>query len=182
MLGAFAVAFYLAIGKGYTVFFRYVLPLLPLVCLLAGAGVYYVSDWLARRVVRPRALVVAVVAVLALGPGLVASAWFDVLLARTDSRVIAGEFDPATGMFPGAKDRLPDWLVLHASPLSLYASPSPTLVGLAARHYTLAFEVRTTDGEAGVYDQQDAFFMPVSGFSGVLRAGPTIRIYKRRAH
>lgn len=36
ILGAFAAAFYIAIGSGYTVFFRYVLPLVPFVCLLAA--------------------------------------------------------------------------------------------------------------------------------------------------
>ena len=35
VLGLFAAAFYASIGSGYTVFFRYVLPLVPIVCLLA---------------------------------------------------------------------------------------------------------------------------------------------------
>ena len=33
---------------------------------------------------------------------------------------------------------------------------------------------------SAVYDPQDAFFMPVSGFSTVRRPGPTIRIYRHR--
>jgi hypothetical protein len=31
-----------------------------------------------------------------------------------------------------------------------------------------------------MYDRQDAFFLPVSGFSTVVRPGPTVRIYRRR--
>jgi hypothetical protein len=31
-----------------------------------------------------------------------------------------------------------------------------------------------------VYDQQDAFFLPLSGFSGIGRPGPNISIYRRR--
>ncbi len=41
VLGTFAAAFYLAIGSGHTVFFRYILPLVPIVCLLAAVGVRY---------------------------------------------------------------------------------------------------------------------------------------------
>lgn len=33
---------------------------------------------------------------------------------------------------------------------------------------------------SAVYDLQDAFFMPVSGFSTVIRPGPTVLIYRRR--
>jgi hypothetical protein len=34
-------------------------------------------------------------------------------------------------------------------------------------------------GRGGVYDQQDAFFLPFSRFQDVSRPGPTITIYRR---
>ena len=36
------------------------------------------------------------------------------------------------------------------------------------------------DDRAGrVYDQQDAFFLPLSGLAGVSRVGPNIEVYRR---
>jgi 4-amino-4-deoxy-L-arabinose transferase-like glycosyltransferase len=49
VVGAFAVAFYASIGSGYTVFFRYILPLVPIVCLLAAIGVRPGAPWRAAR-------------------------------------------------------------------------------------------------------------------------------------
>lgn len=211
VLGAFAVTFYTAIGSGYTVFFRYVLPLVPLVCLLAALGVAYSSGWLARRVPMPRPAALALLAAMTLTPGLVYSVWFDLLLARTDTRVLAGDW-LTTRLQPGdtlydaggrytrldlwraSFERAPDdpdtaaivadppvWLVLHDSPLAAYASTPPVLAQLAGARYTLVYSARATREArgAGVYDQQDAFFLPVSGFSSVLRPGPTIAIYRR---
>jgi hypothetical protein len=33
---------------------------------------------------------------------------------------------------------------------------------------------------SGVYDRQDAFFLPIDGFEEVARPGPTVLIYRRR--
>jgi hypothetical protein len=38
-----------------------------------------------------------------------------------------------------------------------------------------------TPREGRVYDLQDAFFIPFSGFSGVTRPGPNFTLYKRSA-
>lgn len=215
VLGAFAVPFYVAIGSGYTVFFRYVLPLVPLVCLLAAAGVYYAAGWITRTWNISRAPVLPILAALTLGPGLLYSAWFDVLLARTDTRVRAGEwltprlqpgetlhdtgsnytrldlwrvpvvhleYNPRTNDFAGPDAGPPDWLVLQESRLRAYASTPGPLAQLARTDYELLYEVRGRRGrDTAVYDLQDAFFMPFSGFADVLRPGPDISIYRRRA-
>jgi 4-amino-4-deoxy-L-arabinose transferase-like glycosyltransferase len=215
VLGVFAIAFYAAIGSGYTVFFRYVLPLVPLVCLLAALTVRHAAAWLAPRIAWSPAAATVLVAGMVAGPSAVNSVWFDVLLARQDTRVIAGEwlaahvgpedsvhdaggdyarldlgrtpyhfwlFDPATDSFGHPEGHTPDWLVLTTSPLRTYANADAYLRRLATERYDLAFTVRGTRGAAGsaVYDLQDAFFMPVSGFHTVERPGPTISIYKRR--
>jgi hypothetical protein len=90
-------------------------------------------------------------------------------------------FDPGSSTFRGANGRIPDWLVLPESPLDVYTSVPPSLRGLAASRYVLAqsFEATRGPSDAAVYDQQDAFFMPVSGFNTVVRPGPTLRIYRR---
>ncbi|HEY7500557.1 MAG TPA: glycosyltransferase family 39 protein [Vicinamibacterales bacterium] len=215
VLGTFAVAFYASIGSGHTVFFRYVLPLVPIVCLLAALGVHETGRWLAARTGASRALTVGVLAAIVAVPAIVQSARLDRLLARTDTRVLAREwlaprlkaddslhdsggtyarldlqdlrfhqwaYDPASSSFGHPDGATPDWLVLHDSPLRLYASAPATLRQLAADKYELLFAVRATTGRSGsvVYDLQDAFFLPMSDLETAERPGPTIRIYRRR--
>jgi len=51
------------------------------------------------------------------------------------------------------------------------------------RDYRLAerFDVEDRSGAARpVFDQQDAFFLPVTGFERFTRPGPTIDIYERQ--
>ena len=210
VLGSFAVPFYITVGSGYTVFFRYVLPLIPLICLLAAFGAVVLSRWLSRAgLTGARALAVAFV--LTVGPGFVYSVWFDALLARTDTRVLAGDW-LTPRLTPGATlhdaggkytkldiwrsdmlrqdydlDRkafldgqLPEWLILQTSPLWYYSSTPPPLANLARERYVSVFQVQgRRRGRGGVYDQQDAFFLPFSRFQDVLRPGPTITIYRR---
>ena len=214
VIAGFAVPFYVAIGSGYTVFFRYVMPLVPLVCLLAAVGIDGVSRWLAQV----RGLTIGRTALwtgLAIGAhSLVTSVWMDLLLVRTDTRVLATRwikrqlrpdhslhdgggtyvklglrgwpyhewhFDPATASFGAADGSTPDWLVLHHSALELYAKTAPALERLAAERYALAFIARgaRADASHGVYDEQDAFFLPFSRLHEIERPGPTVRIYRR---
>jgi 4-amino-4-deoxy-L-arabinose transferase-like glycosyltransferase len=92
VLFAFAGAFYGAIGSGRTVFFRYVLPLVPLLCVAAAVLVRELSLWIAARRRMAPAACAAALAIVVAGPALVNSAWFDLLLARTDSRVVAARW------------------------------------------------------------------------------------------
>ena len=90
-------------------------------------------------------------------------------------------FDRTSNSFRDADGNIPDWLVLQQSPLEMYTAVAPGLRRLAAEQYELADSVRATrePADAGIYDPQDAFFLPVSGFSAVLRPGPTLLIYRR---
>ena len=92
ILGAFAGGFFVVVGSGYTVFYRYVLPLIPLLCIPAAIGTASLAGrlhaWLGLP--PPRALAAAIV--LVVGPGLVHAVWFDLILARTDTRVLAAEW------------------------------------------------------------------------------------------
>src|SRR5258708_29073338 len=69
VIGAFAAAFYLAIAARSTVFFRYLLPLVPIACLTAPILVTHLGSWLAARTHRSAAMVMAVPAALVPGPG-----------------------------------------------------------------------------------------------------------------
>jgi hypothetical protein len=91
-------------------------------------------------------------------------------------------FDAAAESFGHPEGRSPDWLVLPESPVASYTNVPVALKLLAARDYDLVQSIRGTGTRRAVamYDQQDAFFVPVSGFSSVERPGPTIRIYRLR--
>ena len=204
VIGSFCFALYACLGPGRTVFFRYVLPIVPLACVSAAVALR-----------RARTLTLALTLVVGL-PSFVSSAWLDALLARADSRVLAGRwlgtqvgaeetlydaggvyagvsvlgvpghhwsaetFDPVQRVFRDSDGRLPDWLVLPDSPL-VYGNVPPELRTLAADRYALAHVVRATlpGPTRGVYDLQDAFFLPIAGFRGVLRPGPTVSIFRR---
>jgi len=214
--GAFCAALYMLLAPGRTVFFRYILPIVPAACLFAALAVQHAADWLARRAhVSTRALVVPLALAVSI-PAFVNSVWMDALLAKTDTRVLAGRwlagrvkpddslydaggayagaslvglsvhrwnvetFDPTQNAFTNSSDRLPDWLVVPESPL-VYGSVPPGLRQLAAEKYELAQTIPATrlQNDASVYDLQDAFFLPMSGFQTVIRPGPTIRIFRR---
>ena len=225
ILGTFVVGLYVSIGSGRTVFFRYILPLIPIACLTAALGIRQCADWLSTLagtgsaagalqppVVRRRFLYLLLA--LTIGAGLANAVWFDLLLARTDSRVVAGEwltsrlqphhtlhdaggdytsldlsaarfhrwyFDAGTSSFRGADGRMPDWLVLYQSALFTYVRTPSHLQTIAETRYRRVYTVRGSSRgrRDGVYDLQDAFFMPVWGFWNVARPGPTIHIYMR---
>ena len=214
IVGAFALCFYLSIGSGQTVFFRYVLPLVPILCLSAGVGVRHGARWAASRTGVPNGAAIVVIATAVGLPSFVNSVWFDVLLAKTDTRVLAGQwlaerlgpdsslhdaggayaqveltgvpfhtwyFDPATRSFGDVESRTPDWLVFHQSPLRAYAGVGLELQRLARQKYALVQTFPATRGasRSAVYDDQDAFFLPVWGLWTVERPGPTILIYQR---
>lgn len=92
VLGTFAAIFFLLIGSGYLVFFRYVLPLLPITCLAAAVGIRHGARWLVKRTGLSHRASLGLLVALIVGPGLVNSVWFDILLARTDSRVVAARW------------------------------------------------------------------------------------------
>jgi hypothetical protein len=92
VIAAFAVTFYASVGRGFSVFFRYILPLVPLVCLSAAVAVRQAASWVASRFgVSDRAATLVLAAAVG-AAGLINSVWSDVLLARTDARVLAADW------------------------------------------------------------------------------------------
>jgi hypothetical protein len=227
VIASFAAAYYAVIGSGSTVFFRYVLPLVPIVCLFGAIATKHAVDLLfkrnAGRILPAKAgsylgdseTILVAVAMLVAGPSLLTSVRMDLVLSRTDSRVIAAQwlgpqlrpehtlhdagsdytrldlrerryhewrFDPNTQSFGHPEGLIPDWIVISESPLRHYASAHPALRRLVAEHYEPAYTVRgtTTPDAGGMYDQQDAFFVPFSGLGEVERPGPSVTVYRRK--
>lgn len=112
----FPLVYYLAIGRGYTVFCRYSLPLAP---FLAIGAAYLIAE--VRRRSWP---VAAIIAVAAIVPAMTVSIQSDHLLAQKDSRVLATEWFKDNVHRPTS--------VLHAS--SIWGAPRLAMeqIGLAS--------------------------------------------------
>lgn len=217
VLFAFPLAYYLILGRGYGVFARHSLPLLPFLCLSAA----WTSVEVARAVVRTTnlgrvPLAASGLAILVAAAPAWASIQNDRLLATTDNRIVvaralpdiippgatfyqSGEayghvpmgteghelavrqvaFDMGAGQFtPGA----PEWVLIQRSPLSYYSAVPDALEQILTREYSRQRDFPTGAGlgDGRIYDQQDAFYLPLSGFDGITRPGPSFELYRRR--
>ena len=92
ILLSFVAALYFSLGPGQTVFFRYVLPLVPVLCITAAIAIRHVALWAVPRFRISPAVALGGLLSVVIIPALVNSIWFDVLLARTDSRVLAARW------------------------------------------------------------------------------------------
>ena len=89
---AFALVYYAAIGSGRTVFFRYVIPLIPVACLMAAVAVRQAALRLAPRAGMTIEACTALLAVALAAPSAIGSVRLDIRLARTDTRVLAANW------------------------------------------------------------------------------------------
>ena len=89
---AFAAASYVSFGSGREVFFRYLLPVVPIVCLFAAVAVRHAGRWVASRTRLSSGAATTILIAVVAGPPLVNCVRFDVVLGRTDSRVLAADW------------------------------------------------------------------------------------------
>lgn len=205
---AFPLAYYVAAGYGHTVFARYMLPVVPFICLTAAWAV--IAG--ARALRAERVVPVALSAGLCIAaPSAVRIVQTDYLLDQTDNRVVVAnalrtlvrrhesicqtgasygqvqfppnvehevaESDlPADFTGPG----MPDWILVQHSPLLLYSSLGEGLRGALRAEYVLVRSFPVSDERPRLYDQQDAFYLPLTDLSGVIRPGPSFELYRRR--
>jgi hypothetical protein len=110
---------------------------------------------------------------------------YGLLQSRPPGRFPPCEFDQQTGMLRAAGTRLqqsPELVVIQRSPLTAYPGyPEGLVPVLAARYRSIKlFAVdRPAGGPPPVYDQQDAFFVPLDGFDHVSRPGPSFEVFER---
>jgi hypothetical protein len=213
LVALFPVSYYLLLGSGYTVFARYMLPVVPFLCLMAGYALAEGAQWLALRMRRPNLSPIAATAgvTLLLWPSAHSVVHFDRLLSRTDSRLMARwwierQFPKETTIAQlgseGGRVLLfehdrsekkynkvdfsrrgvrPDLVIVPSSPLMPAPRELSDMARTLSREYELAYhrDVVGTDA-ANVYDWQDDFYLPLSGFKGIERPGPNLKIYIRR--
>jgi hypothetical protein len=244
VLFSFPLLYYVAIGRGETAFYRYILPVVPFVCVGAGALVQRFS---AQRGVGAGVLLAGVLAA--------PTAWSSVqalrIMGAGDTRDAMGAWIEANvpsgavivhgGAYTGApmlqrdvanqtreylakqgrsdsagfrkpddmkwyrqdrpmydvlfveKDGIdyasqrsveellaapPPWLLLESSGLTHYSAVPGDVRGMAMDRYVLAHAELAGPPESGVFDQQDAFYLPVARFEGYRRMGPNLQLYR----
>lgn len=88
----FPILYYLLVGRGYTVFVRYVTPLVPFLCITAAVAVVGVVRRLARSWPAAVPAATAALALLVATPSIRSSLAFDALAGRADTRLVAADW------------------------------------------------------------------------------------------
>ncbi len=216
VLLAFPLSYYVISGRAYSVFARYMLPMVPFLCLTAAWSVVYTAQGIARAwTPASRMRLVAALALVVVAPTAYKSVLLDRLLARTDNRVVAAraliDVIPAGALFYqtgesyghmplGSDGRSmeirrvlydagsrsfdpidPDWILVQRSPLVLYSVVPPGLEEIVRARYEIVRSFPTGPPAPGrIYDQQDAFFLPLTQLAGLERPGPAYELYRKR--
>jgi 4-amino-4-deoxy-L-arabinose transferase-like glycosyltransferase len=115
LICSFPLLYYIMIGRGYTVFLRYAIPLVPFLCITGAVTAIVLGDAIGRRVRAPQYLVTALLAALIVLPSARSVLWTDVLLARKDTRLLALEW---------MKANIPDGASVYMTPVS-WRGPTP---------------------------------------------------------
>jgi hypothetical protein len=92
IVGSFPAAYYIVAGASANVFVRYMIPVIPFLCLFAAAFVDVAAGAARRRLGVPRSLAVTLLALAVIAPSARSVVQFDTVLAREDSRMVAAEW------------------------------------------------------------------------------------------
>jgi hypothetical protein len=252
---AFPLIYYLSAGRGYTVFLRYMDPVIPFLCIAGAMFTIFIGDRLAG-LIHPQLINVLIFScsLFVLYPSTYGVIHFNRLIAKKDNRLMAtkwvyenlptgssvyqpgflwGQLQlPSTRCAAGEAykeitvtanrngkafrveincpgkqnvpvyeqwnyhrekekfefenriiNTLPRCIVVEESPLSLWSPPPPeSIQKLLKSAYDLkkSFKVVDCDNKENLYDQQDAFYVPFTGFKNVERPGPNIYVYERK--
>jgi 4-amino-4-deoxy-L-arabinose transferase-like glycosyltransferase len=101
LVASFPIVYYAALGGGYTVFVRYILPVVPFLCLGGAVAVTWGARWAAGVLKRPawQPAIAWALALFLLGPSSVRIVRLDWILDQDDSRVLASQW--VQRAFPG---------------------------------------------------------------------------------
>jgi 4-amino-4-deoxy-L-arabinose transferase-like glycosyltransferase len=99
---AFPAAYYAVVGSALTVFVRYMVPLVPFLCLTAAFFVDRIIQFADEKfgIGRARGMFTLVLVLIVAAPTAVSSVAFDRLMTRTDTRVLGADWIAAT--FPSS--------------------------------------------------------------------------------
>jgi hypothetical protein len=102
---------------------------------------------------------------------------YDVLFVRKEGIDFASQVDVAA-----LSAAPPPWILVEDYFLTHYSAVPAEITSLVAEKYELAHTEAATDGyvRSPIFDQQDAFYLPVANFQGFLRMGPTLNLYRLR--
>jgi len=202
------VLHYVVVGLSPAQTSRYLTSVMPVFAVLEGGFLFFVASRVSTRHAAPlfAALTLALVAQpLTASVGLyriaaktdtrvLATRWLAVHAAKGDRVLFLGDVlmpygqpMPPRGVravdveaTPEALERASvDWVVTHDHAL-YYSTVRPEELYPLSPYLTLVTEFDPAAAEAShaVFEANDAYYIPVSGFAGVLRPGPHIRIYR----
>lgn len=209
ILCSFPLTYYLFAGKGYTVFLRYMIPVIPFLCITAAVFTVSIVNKLKEHFCHDlHGAIIFLSVFLIMVPSLYNIVLFDTVLAKKDNRLIAEEWvnkniekDNPIGwigsifgkirVYPKDKfkklesgkdkDILPKYVVVEESPLKIYSIISNEQKELLQKSYRLCklFKAINVNNKANWFDQDDAFYIPFIGFKDIERPGPNIYVYER---
>jgi hypothetical protein len=121
VLIAFPLAYFLFMLRSQLFFVRFALPVVPFLCLLAGAAVVWLGEIAARRGRTIGAAAVAVLTIAAVAQTTVDTARHNLLIAQEDTRALASEWAVAN-VPPGAKLQVEEYTIRDRRPRA-YGGP-----------------------------------------------------------
>jgi hypothetical protein len=214
---SFPLIYYFLAGKGYTVFLRYVIPVIPFLCVTGAIALVALSNFLS---IKNKTL--NILAFLILLPAIYNIIYLDWFLTKKDSRVLAAEwikknmadnsliyqtgnefaqiqpwslwkYDEKINKFRIKRIRklkgegeetelLPRYIVLIESPLLVYTAIPEEILKITQTSYLFrkSFVAMDAYGKDNLYDLQDTFFIPFTGFRKIQMPGPNIYIYEKK--
>jgi len=88
VLVTFPIVYFAVAGSVRNIFFRYALPLVPFLCVLASHAIITAARWLTRQSPQRMAAVATALTALAAAPSVYRAVSYDRIAAQTDSRVL----------------------------------------------------------------------------------------------
>jgi hypothetical protein len=121
VLIAFPLAYFVFMLRSQLFFVRFALPVVPFLCLLAGAAVVRLGEMAAQRGRAIGALTMAVLTIAAVAQTTADTVRHNVLIAREDTRALASEWAVAN-VPPGAKLQVEEYTIRDRRPRA-YGGP-----------------------------------------------------------
>jgi hypothetical protein len=90
VLCTFPLLFFLVVGRGHSVFLRYIVPVVPFLCITGAFALVWTVRRFASAATAPKIIALAAVAMAI--PSLARAIAFDHLISQTDTRVLAQEW------------------------------------------------------------------------------------------